>query len=111
MFKRQMIMYVALFNVLMIVAFIFSNFIVWDYLNTEINLNSSHSPNGGGAIVPSIGINGFTIQVGHAGWTKDGTMIPMPAPTSILNYPFIVFWITLIGNLILIALILRKQIT
>ncbi len=111
MSKKKLIGVATIFNVIMIVVFMFSNFIVWDYLNTEINLNSSHSPNGGGAIVPSIGINGFMIQVGHSGWLKDGTMIPMPLPTAILNYPFIVFWITLIGNLILIALILKKQTT
>ncbi len=109
MSKRRMMVYVTVFNVVMVVAFVFSNIYIWDYLNTEINLNSSYSPNGGGAIVPGIIINGFIIQVGHAGWTSDGTMIPMPAPASILNYPFTIFWITLIGNLVLIALILRKQ--
>ncbi len=107
--RKRITVFAAIFNALMIVAFIFSNIYVWDYLNTEINLKSGHQPYGN-TILPQIQINGFQITVSHAGWT-DGEMLPMPLPISVPNYPFIVFWIALIGNLILIALILRKQIT
>lgn len=103
-----MIAFAVTFNVFMIVTFIFSNIYIWDYLNAEINLKSSHQPNGS-TIVPSIQIDGFQVTVSHAGWTSDGTLIPMPAPISVPNYPFIVFWIVLAGDLLLLALNLRKQ--
>ncbi len=108
MSKRRIMVCVTVLNVVMVVAFVLSNIYVWDYLNTEINLNSSHQSNTN-TIVPQIQIDGFQITVSHAGWANDGTMIPMAAPISILNFPFSIFWITIIGNLILIALILRKQ--
>ena len=108
MSKRQMIVFLSIFNVLMIVAFIFSNIYIWDYLNTQINLQSSHQPNGA-TILPSIQINGLQVTVSHAGWTSDGMLIPMPAPISVPNYPFFIFWVAIVGNLILMALILRKR--
>ncbi len=105
--SNRIVAYVAIFNAIVIAAFIFSNIYVWDYLNTEINLKTTHQPNGG-AIVPSIGINGFQITVSHAGWTEDGQLHSMPLPISVPNYPFIVFWVAIVGNLALIALLFRK---
>jgi hypothetical protein len=97
-----------IFNVLMIVAFIFSNIYIWGFLNTQINLNSSHQPNGN-TIVPSIQINGLQVIVSHAGWTSDGIMIPMKPPALVPNYPFILFWVAMIGNILFAVFILRSK--
>lgn len=97
-----------LFNVVMIVAFIFANIYIWDFLNTQINLNSTHQPDGN-TDVPLIQINGLQVTVDHAGWTSDGTMIPMPLPAVVPNYPFILFWVAMIGNILFAVLIYRSK--
>ncbi len=96
------------FNVVMLVAFIFANIYIWDFLNTQINLNSSHEPNGN-TVVPIIQINGLQVTVDHVGWTSDGIMIPMPLPAAVPNYPFILFWVATIGNILFAVAILRRR--
>ena len=92
MSKRQVIVVAAIFNVLMIVAFIFSNIYIWGYLNGYLTRNE-WSP-------LQIGIAHMTVIQGDA--VPIGTFIPFP------NYPFILFWASTVGNLVLIALVLRK---
>ena len=106
MSKRQMIVCVAIFNVLMIVAFIFSNLYIWDFIN---NLTSQWRHDSSGTTIPIIHINGLQVTGGTVGWTSEGIQIPRPLPTVIPNYPFILFWIAMVGNLIFIASVLRKQ--
>ena len=91
----------------MIVAFIYSNIYIWDFLNTQINVAGGRQD--GGYIIPFIQVNGLQVTVGLDGWTSEGIAIPTPAPISVPNYPFIVFWVAIVGNLVLIALILRKR--
>ncbi len=96
------------FNVVMIVAFIFANIYIWDFLNKQINLNSSHQPDGN-TVVPIIQIDGLQVTVDHVGWTSDGILIPMPLPPVVPNYPFILFWVAAIGNIFFAVVILRGQ--
>ncbi len=96
------------FNVVMLVAFIFANIYIWDFLNTQINLNSTHEPNGN-TVVPIIQIDGLQVSVDHIGWTSDGILIPMPLPAVVPNYPFILFLVATIGNILFAVAILRRR--
>ena len=109
MSRRQMIVYAAIFNALIIVAFIFSNLYIWDFLNTQINKQGGRQENGI-YVIPFIQETGLLVTVGHDAWSSDGVAVPTALPISVPNYPFIVFWIAIIGNFILMAFILRKQI-
>jgi hypothetical protein len=104
--RREMIVCVAVFNLLMVLAFIFSNMHIWDFIN---NLASQASHGSGGTTIPIIEINGLQVTGGTVGWTSDGIQIPRPLPAVISNYPFYIFWVVIVGNLVLMALILRKQ--
>ncbi len=96
------------FNVVMLVAFIFANIYIWDFLNTQINLNSSHEPNGN-TVVPIIQIDGLRVTADHVGWTSEGILIPMPLPAVVPNYPFILFLVATIGNILFAVAILRRR--
>ena len=108
MSKRQTFVFVAIFNMLMIVAFIFSNICMWDFFNKQINLQGVRQENGI-YVIPFIHINGLQVTIGHDAWASDGVTVPVAPPISVPNYPFIVFWVAIVGNLILIALVLRTQ--
>ncbi len=108
MSKKKLIVLVAIFNVIMIVAFIFSNLYVWDFFNTKITLQGGRQDNGI-YVIPFIQIDGFQITIGHSAWASDGVIVPTALPITILNYPFIIFWIAIIGNLILIAFLIQKS--
>ncbi len=108
MYRKRLSVYVTVFNAVLVVAFIFSNIYYLDFLNTQINLQTTQYPRDV-TIVPFIQINGLQVTVSHSGWTSTGAVVPTALPSSIPNYPFIIFWIAIAGNLILVALILRKQ--
>ena len=91
----------------MIVTFIFSNIYMWDFLNTQINKQGGRQVNGV-YVIPFIQVTGLQVTIGHNAWTSDGIAVPTALPISVPNYPFIVFWVTIAGNLGLIALLLRK---
>ena len=84
---------ILFFDILVSLCFVFSNSYIWNYLNERITRND-WSPLQI-AIVPQ------TIVEGKA--TTIGTFFPFP------NYPFILFWIALAGNLIFIILALRSK--
>jgi hypothetical protein len=102
--------FVAIVNVLMIIAFIFSNIYLWDYLETEINERAGNQGQGN-FIVPYIQEIDFQISIGHEFWAENGTIVNLgPIPKAVLNYPFILFWVSVVGNLVLIALVLTKKV-
>lgn len=105
--SKRIIAYVAIFNVLMIAAFIFSNIYMWDFLNTNINKQGGRQENGI-YVIPFIQETGLQVTIGHDAWTNDGIAVPTALPISVPNYPFIVFWVAIVGNLVLIVLILRN---
>ena len=97
----MLIALVILFNILVSLGFISSNIYMWNYLKTEIN-----------DITPAAyieKIDAFQVSISHP-YIND-TVNLGPLPTVIPNYPFILFWISTIGNLILItlALVLRNK--
>ena len=106
MSRRKMIVCVAVFNALMIVAFIFSSVYIWDFIN---NLTSQANHDSSGTTIPIINVDALQVTGGTVGWTSEGIQIPRPLPTVIPNYPFFIFWLTIVGNLVLIALGLRKK--
>ena len=104
--KRTTNLWIA-FNIIVILAFIASSLYVWSFLHTQVNIQGGRT--GGNYFIPNIQIDGLQVTVGVDGWTADGMVIPTSAPSTILNFPFIVFWIAIIGNLLLMRSILRKQ--
>lgn len=109
MHKKQLVTYIAIFNVLIIVAFIFSNTYMWNYLYTEINELSGNKGQGNFVIPYILYMNGFEVTIGHDYWS-DNLVNMGPIPTGIPNYPFIIFWVSIVGNLGLMALVLGKWI-
>jgi len=105
--KKQTIGYIVVFNVLIIVAYVFSSIYLWDFLSTQINQQGGRQENGI-YIIPFIQITGLQLTVGHDAWTSDGIVVPTALPISVPNYLFMVFWIAIIGNLIFMAVLLRK---
>ncbi len=105
MFRRKLVVSTAVFNALMIVAFIYSNSYIWGFIN---NMTSQWSY-GNGVTIPIITIDAFQVTGGTIGWTSDGIQVPRPLPAVIPNYPFFIFWTAIVGNLAAMALILRKN--
>jgi hypothetical protein len=102
MSRRQVIVAcVVIFNVLMIVAFIFSNIYVWDFLDTQMKVGGRLE--NGYWMIPFVQVTGLQVTVGFSAWTVNGVPIPIAPPISVPNYPFIVFWVSIMGNLILVA--------
>jgi hypothetical protein len=102
---------VVIFNVLIGVAFVFSNIYMWDYLNTEINEMGGNKGQGN-FVIPYIQDFGLQVSIGHEFWADNGTAINLgPIPTVIPNYPFILFLVSMLGNFVFItlALVLHKR--
>jgi hypothetical protein len=85
---------IIVFDIFISLLFIISNFLVWDYLNGKLTMNNNWGPFEIGSI-PQTLING-TLEV-------VGTF------TMKINYPFILFWIALVGNLIIFVYILKSK--
>ena len=88
---NQKIWAFLVFDFLVGLAFIASNLYIWDYFAGKITVNTW------GPL--QISIAPQTIVNGHA--TTIVLVFPMP------NYPFILFWVALVGNFILAFLALR----
>jgi hypothetical protein len=100
---RVFVVLVVIFNVLIGVAFVSSNISMWDYLNTQINEVGGNK--GQGSFVTSyIEISGFQVTVGHEFWSDNGTRVNLgPVSKGVTNYPYILFWVSMVGNLVFIA--------
>jgi hypothetical protein len=83
----------VIFDILVSIFFIASNLWIWQYVNGQITLNSL-SPFQW-SMIPQTIIGGKAETI--------GTFFPLP------NYPFILFWIALIGNFILAFLAMRSN--
>ncbi len=83
-----------LFNIIIGIAFILSNYLIWNTVNQPSYYSTEWGPINI-EIVPKPSINGE----------------PVPQTAFLIfNYPFWLFWIAIIGNLSLVALMLRKQV-
>jgi hypothetical protein len=100
---RVFVVLVVIFNVLVGVAFVSSNIYMWDYLNTQINEVGGNKGQGS-FVIPYIEVSGLQVTVGHEFWSDNGTVVNLgPFPTGVPNYPFILFWVSMVGNLVFIA--------
>ncbi len=108
MFKKRMVSITAVFNILMIFAFVSSNIYIWNFLDAQINAQGGRQENGI-YVIPFIQMNGLQITVGHDAWTTDGVAVPTALPLSVPNYPFMIFCTAFAGNLIILALLLRGK--
>ena len=96
--RRVLIALIILFNAIMVTGFILSNIYMWNFLKTEINDKTAY--------IEEIG---FQVSISHPVYVN-GTIVNLgPLPTVIPNYPFILFWVSTIGNLVFIALVLRNK--
>jgi len=93
MSKIHKIILLAVFDILVSIPFISSNWWIWQYLSGKITSNAWGPLQI--AIVPK------TIVGGQA--TTIGTFVPLP------NYPFILFWVALAGNFAFFVLALRSS--
>ncbi len=96
MSKNKLVACVFVFNVLMALAFVYSNSSLWDSVNTTYPTMtvSQWSP--------------FSIHVMYYHYA-DGMLSVVQGIFLYFNYPFWLFWVTMMGNLVLMALILRRQ--
>ena len=98
--KNVIIVVIVLFNIFVSLGFVFSNVYVRDFLYSETDVDSAFS---------QIYFDFFKISVSNHPVFVDGVLSPSPLPRVIANFPFILFWISVIGNLILFAIVLRKN--
>ena len=87
------IILLGIFDIAVGFLFVASNWWIWSYLSGKITANVWGPLQI--AIVPK------TIVDGQA--TTIGTFLPVP------NYPFILFWVALVGNFIFFVLALRSS--
>ena len=94
---------VLVFNVLVGVGFVLANNMLWDYLNTQINEVGGNKGEGN-FVIPFILDSGLQVTVGHEFWSDNGTLVNLgPRPLGIPNYPYMLFWVSMLGNLVLIG--------
>ena len=98
-----------IFNVVMGVIFVLANDSMWDFIITEIGYDPSRIAENSNHIVPYIIISCFEVSVGHSIYFN-GTMHGGPLPEVIPNYPYMLFWVSMIGNLgiLVLALVLYE---
>ena len=107
--RRVLTTLIVFFNVLFGLSFIFSNIYMWNFLKTEINDKTAYIEDTGFQVTAYIEDIGFQVSISHPVYVN-GTIVNLgPLPTVIPNYPFILFWISPIGNLFFILLILRSK--
>jgi hypothetical protein len=110
MFKKKVVAYVAIFNVLVIALYVFSTVYMWDSLKTMVDTGAGGSYENG-FVVPFVEESGLQVTISHVFYGINGnqTVVNLgPLPTPVPNYPFYVFWVAIVGNLVLMALVLRK---
>ncbi len=110
MFKKKAVAYVAIFNVLVIALYVFSTVYMWDSLRTIVDTGAGGSYEDG-FVVPFVEESGLQVTISHVFYGINGnqTVVNLgPLPTPVPNYPFYVFWVAIVGNLVLMALVLRK---
>ena len=92
------------FNVAMSVSFVLTHDSMWASIIAEIDYDPSKVAEGS-HVEPYIIISGFEVSVGHS-IHSNGVFNPGPLPTVVPNYPYMLFWVCIIGNFIIIVLAL-----
>lgn len=89
---------ILLFNILMALVFVFANISFWQHdLNGNLAMDSNNP-----------------LQIGYIriSYSNDlGNYLNAPTGplTQLVNYPYILFWISTIGNVCLAAILLRSK--
>ena len=99
---RVFVALVLISNLLMCVGYVLASNYVKAYFRTELTVEKGLS-----VIFYD---NLFHIEIIHP-IISDGQILypPTAIGRGIWNYPFIIFWVSIVGNLVLIALALRKR--
>lgn len=90
--EKQTLIIIAIFDLIVGLVFTASNWYIWSYFNDKLTVN---------VWGPFQTLTILKVIAGGEAVTI-GTFTPVP------NYPFILFWTALAGNLILFALALRS---
>ncbi len=93
-----------IFNVTMGVSFVLANNSMWVSIIAEIDYDPSQVAEDS-HVVPYIIISDFEVSVGQAIYSN-GAFNPGPLPTVVPNYPYMLFWVCMVGNLVLLVLAL-----
>jgi hypothetical protein len=94
----------VIFNVVLSVGFVLASNYLFDYLNTEIG--DVGYTDQGLYTIPYIHFSGFQVSISHDIY-KNGQVVNLGTlPTVIPNYPYILFWVSILGNLGFIAVAL-----
>ena len=105
---------VLVFNVVMSVGFVWANNLVWDFFKVELETNDTAHVSLEGdlyEVVPIFWFSGSSISIGQTIIVNEGeTVHGGPLPRTIPNYPFMLFWVCMLGNLCFtaLALVLHK---
>jgi hypothetical protein len=106
--KRILIALIVLFNILIILGFVFSNIHVWNLLKTQIDQGIAYNGERGHT-TPHIKDFGLQISISHP-FYENGTIANLGAlPGVVPNFPFILFWVAIVGNLLFIWVLMKKQ--
>jgi len=93
---------VLVFNVVMSVGFVWANNLVWDFFKAELEDNDTAHVSDGDLyeVVPFFWFLGSSISIGGTIIVNEGeTIHGGPLPRTIPNYPYMLFWILMLGNL------------
>ena len=96
--------FALIFNVTVSVSFVLVNDSMWDFITSEIGYDPSRVAEDS-HVEPYIIISGFEVSVGHSIYS-DGVINLGPLPTVVPNYPYMLFWVCMIGNFVIIVLAL-----
>jgi hypothetical protein len=87
-----------IFNVLIGLFFIFSNIYIWGFINSTNDLYHS----------TQVSIDPLQVSISHM-VIQNGLINLGTLPLTFPNFPFILFWVALVGNLCLFILALRSK--
>jgi hypothetical protein len=105
---------VLVFNVIMGVGFVWANNLVWDFFKAELETNDTAHVSLEGdlyEVVPIFWFSGSSISIGQTIIVNEGeTIHGGPLPRTIPDYPYMLFWVLMFGNLMLmgVAFVLWK---
>jgi len=107
---------VLVFNVVMSVGFVWANNLVWDFFKVELEEDNDTAHVSDGdlyEVVPFFWFSGSSISIGGTIIVNEGeTIHGGPLPRTIPNYPYMLFWVCMLGNLgfIALGLVLQKSV-
>jgi hypothetical protein len=90
---KETLTLIAIFDIIVGFAFIASNWYIWDYINGKLAVN----------VWGPFQVVTVLKEIAGGQAVTIGTFIPIP------NYSFLLFWVALAGNFVLVALAFRAD--